>query len=430
MGQDPATHNGQPFGQLYLAMADFGSNQGWSVGKTPRLVGDVNGDGIPDIVGFGDSSTFVAVGSRDSGGNLSFKVDPNKTIGDFGAAEGWSGSTEQTVRALAAVGGTGSTSGHSDLILSGAYNTQVLTLTVGSGEGSDAFGTLVAPNTSGAVTTATIDPTALDGSPSSGSSTSVVVTTGAVDPTVVISGLINGSPIEGSTLTASAVVTDGFTGTTEFQWQRFYGGSWFDIPNELSPYTSGEIFTFPSSPTYVVREEDENVSLIRVEANFVDDTGITVATVDGPTIGPVLDQPATLSLSPITGSPVEGVTLSVTGQVVTDEGTFTPVFHWQRYYSGGWWDIPIELSPYSSGEVFTFVTTPTYVVRAEDANVLAIRVEAAYIDDTGQTFTALSATGTERCRGDGQRAAAADGGGRDPGRACRLGGAGDNRRGP
>jgi len=38
MGQDPATHGGEPFGQLYLAMADFGSNQGWSVAKTPRLI--------------------------------------------------------------------------------------------------------------------------------------------------------------------------------------------------------------------------------------------------------------------------------------------------------------------------------------------------------------------------------------------------------
>ena len=125
MGQDPSTHNGQPFGQLYLAMAEFGSDQGWSVGKTPRLIGDVNGDGIPDIVGFGDSSVFVAVGSRDSSGNLQFKVDPTKTIGDFGAVEGWSGKDLQTVRALGNVTGTGSGSGHSDLILSGAFNTQV-----------------------------------------------------------------------------------------------------------------------------------------------------------------------------------------------------------------------------------------------------------------------------------------------------------------
>jgi hypothetical protein len=125
MGQNPATHGGEPFGQLYLAMADFGSNQGWSVGKTPRLVGDVTGDSIPDIVGFGDNSTFVAVGSRDGSDNLQFKVDPSKTLIGFGSAEGWSGSTEQTVRALGTVAGTGSVSAHSDLILSGPSNTQV-----------------------------------------------------------------------------------------------------------------------------------------------------------------------------------------------------------------------------------------------------------------------------------------------------------------
>jgi hypothetical protein len=104
-------------------MADFGSDQGWTVSETPRLIGDVTGDGIPDIVGFGDSSVFVAVGSRDSSGSLHFKLDPTKTIGDFGAAEGWSGKDLQTVRALGNVTGTGS--GPSDLILSGAFNTQV-----------------------------------------------------------------------------------------------------------------------------------------------------------------------------------------------------------------------------------------------------------------------------------------------------------------
>src|SRR6266480_2437960 len=121
MGQDPAAHGGEPFGQLYLAMADFGSNQGWSVDQTPRIVGDVNGDHIPDIVGFGATSTFAAIGSRDSSGNLHFALDPNQTIGDFGYTEGWSGSNPQTVRALGNVSG----SGHTDLILSGAFNTMV-----------------------------------------------------------------------------------------------------------------------------------------------------------------------------------------------------------------------------------------------------------------------------------------------------------------
>jgi hypothetical protein len=121
MGQDPATHAGQAFGQLALAMPDFGSDQGWSVQDTPRIVGDVNGDGTPDLVGFGFNSTFAALGARDSSGALHFALDPNRTIGDFGSAEGWSGTNPQTVRALADVAG----SAHSNLILSGAFNTQV-----------------------------------------------------------------------------------------------------------------------------------------------------------------------------------------------------------------------------------------------------------------------------------------------------------------
>ena len=221
------------------------------------------------------------------------------------------------------------------------------------------------------------------------SSDAVAVTT-IFFPTVAIEG----PPVEGTTLTASVIVADGFTGTTEFLWQRFYAGQWWDIPIEPSPYSSSEVLTFVTTPTYVVREEDENVSAIRVEVNLVDATGLTVATADSPSIGPVLDQPATLSLSPISGSPVQGATLTVSAQVVTDEGTFTPVIHWQRFYAGGWWDIPIELMPYSSNEVFTFVTTPAYVVRAEDANVLAIRAEATYIDDTGRTFTIVDGAET------------------------------------
>ncbi|MGY2052013.1 hypothetical protein ACW9J6_27875, partial [Methylobacterium sp. JK268] len=118
-GQDPSSHGGQPFGALHLAIADFGTNQGWSNALTPRLVGDVNGDGTPDIVGFGASSTFVALGSRDASGHLSFTMDPTKQINDFGYQEGWDSAT--TVRALADVDG----SGHQSLVLSGYAGTQV-----------------------------------------------------------------------------------------------------------------------------------------------------------------------------------------------------------------------------------------------------------------------------------------------------------------
>ncbi|CAO4175715.1 VCBS domain-containing protein [Methylorubrum populi] len=117
-GQDPTAHGGQAFGQLHLAIADFGTDQGWSNSGTQRLVGDVNGDKIADIVGFGFNATYVALGSRDASGKLSFALDPLKTINDFGTAQGWDNTT--TVRQLADVDG----SGHDSLVLSGYFGTQ------------------------------------------------------------------------------------------------------------------------------------------------------------------------------------------------------------------------------------------------------------------------------------------------------------------
>ena len=248
------------------------------------------------------------------------------------------------------------------------------------GEPSGSSLVVVSPGSSGG---------GLTGSSIAASIISYADTTTAIDPTVSIIG----SPIEGTTLTAS-VITSGFTGTTDIQWQRFYDGSWWNIPVELSPYSSGEVLSFVTTPTYVVREEDEEVSGIRVEVTLVDNTGVTDAVVDSASIGPILAATATLSLSSITGSPVVGSTLTVSGLVTSEDFTGPPTLYWQRYYSGGWWDIPIELSPYSSGEALTYVTTPTYVVRAEDEDVLAIRVEAVYVDNTGQTYTAFSDLGT------------------------------------
>jgi phospholipase C len=44
---------------------DFGVNQGWRVEKHPRYVVDLNGDGKPDIIGFGDAGVYVAMNKGD-----------------------------------------------------------------------------------------------------------------------------------------------------------------------------------------------------------------------------------------------------------------------------------------------------------------------------------------------------------------------------
>lgn len=74
------------FGEAMLALDDFGRNSGWlSQDRFPRHVVDVNGDGIGDIVGFGAEGVLVAYGSGDGTfGEVEWGVE------DFSLAQGWS----------------------------------------------------------------------------------------------------------------------------------------------------------------------------------------------------------------------------------------------------------------------------------------------------------------------------------------------------
>jgi hypothetical protein len=51
-----------------LVLNNFGVQQGWMVSKHPRFVVDLTGDGCADIIGFGESSTFVSY--NDGKGNF------------------------------------------------------------------------------------------------------------------------------------------------------------------------------------------------------------------------------------------------------------------------------------------------------------------------------------------------------------------------
>ena len=57
-----ALSTGSGFEAAQFVLADFGYNQGWRVGKHPRFVADLNGDGYQDIVGFGKKSVYRALG--------------------------------------------------------------------------------------------------------------------------------------------------------------------------------------------------------------------------------------------------------------------------------------------------------------------------------------------------------------------------------
>jgi hypothetical protein len=91
------------FGSFRRGIDNFAQAQGWGDNDaTPRLVGDVNGDGIADIVGFGGNTTFAALGVGDGtfGAIEAFSTD-------FNRAAGWT-SQNALPRQLADMDGDGS----------------------------------------------------------------------------------------------------------------------------------------------------------------------------------------------------------------------------------------------------------------------------------------------------------------------------------
>lgn len=64
----------------------FSYTHGWRVDQHPRALGDVNGDGAADVVGFGHRGVSVA----HSGPGRSF-TPVSVEVDDFGTVQGWRG---------------------------------------------------------------------------------------------------------------------------------------------------------------------------------------------------------------------------------------------------------------------------------------------------------------------------------------------------
>ena len=73
------------FNSMGVVLADFGYEAGgWRVDKHPRFLADVRGQGLADIVGFGDAGVYIAF----SNGDGTFSFVPLPVIDDFGYEAG------------------------------------------------------------------------------------------------------------------------------------------------------------------------------------------------------------------------------------------------------------------------------------------------------------------------------------------------------
>ncbi|PCC69049.1 hypothetical protein SAMN02745121_05618 [Nannocystis exedens] len=98
-GVHVATSTGSKFREPALWLAEFGYEQGWRVERTPRFLRDVDDDGRADIIGFADDGVYVARAGEDRFGQ------PKMWLSDFGYDQGWR--IDKHVRLLGEVGGDG-----------------------------------------------------------------------------------------------------------------------------------------------------------------------------------------------------------------------------------------------------------------------------------------------------------------------------------
>jgi hypothetical protein len=79
-------NTGTGFATAASWLAQFSTAQGWTNNNVyPRHVVDINGDGLPDIVGFGPGGVVVAINTK-----TGFTVPSYWSLNQFGSSQGWS----------------------------------------------------------------------------------------------------------------------------------------------------------------------------------------------------------------------------------------------------------------------------------------------------------------------------------------------------
>jgi hypothetical protein len=111
------------FSDPVTGILNFGTNQGWATQDGfARTVGDVNGDGKADIIGFGYAGTLVSLGNGDG----TFK-SATLALANFGVQQGWT-SDDLFHRTVADVNGDGA-----DDIIGFGYAGTLVALAKGDG---------------------------------------------------------------------------------------------------------------------------------------------------------------------------------------------------------------------------------------------------------------------------------------------------------
>jgi hypothetical protein len=186
----------------------------------------------------------------------------------------------------------------------------------------------------------------------------------AIPATVTISGAAK----EGQTLTANAATNDA-DATIHYQWQRSDDGS-FSV-GHITPIGT-------DSSTYVVQESDEGAK-IRVVATTSDSDNTSTASATSSATSTVIDKVlAFASAASISGTALEGQTLTAINGTLNDNDAAVTGYQWQSFYGGAWHDI-------------TGATSQTYVVSGADETHLIRVVETATDSDGGPSITSTSA---------------------------------------